>query len=181
LDYTTTFDITIIDPAGDLVITMDYYLSAQGLSGSTLFDELSTIINTGFVGVTYGEARYILDNTDRDPANSSKLILVYLGTSVSGVWDGGATWNREHVWPQSLLPDTADNSTVNTCSDLQNLKPANPAENTSRNNRYYDDVAVPGLSYEPASYRPVAPSRPVGKHGTTFNYRTRTGTRTTLT
>ncbi|MFA7075909.1 MAG: endonuclease, partial [Candidatus Izemoplasmatales bacterium] len=33
--------------------------------------------------------------------------------------------------------------------DLQNLKPANPSENSSRNNRYYDDISVGGVSYEP--------------------------------
>ncbi len=148
-DYTTTFDVNIADPIDGLVITMEYYFDAQGLSGSGLFDELQTIVNNGFQGVTYGEARYILDETDADPTNSNNLILVYLATSISNVWDYGVTWNREHVWPQSLLPGEAKNSVVNTCSDLQNLKPSNPSENSSRSNRYYDNVSVGGLSYEP--------------------------------
>jgi len=149
LDYTTTFTVTIVDP-GDIVnITLSYYLSAQSLSGSALFDELHTIINTGFQGVTYGQARYILDESDVDPSNENNLILIYLGTSINNDWDSGATWNREHVWPQSLLPDSASNETVNTASDLQNLKPADPGENSSRSNRYYANQTVAGLSYCP--------------------------------
>ena len=149
LDYTTTFTITIVDP-GDIVdITLSYYERADGLSGSALFDELHDIINSGFQGVTYGEARYILDESDADPTDSSKLILVYLGTSINNAWDGGLTWNREHVWPQYYLPDSASNETANVASDLQNLKPADPGENSSRSNRYYANESVTGLSYCP--------------------------------
>ena len=147
-EYTDTFIVTVLKST-DVDITMTYYLSAEGLSGNALFLELREIINDGFSGVTYGEARYILDETDADPNNASNVILVYLGTSVSGVWDYGVTWNREHVWPQSLLGAQADNNTVNVASDLQNLKPSNPSENSSRNNRYYDNVSIGGLSYEP--------------------------------
>jgi len=149
LELTTTFDITIVDPVGDLVIDMTYYTSAAGLSGTELFDELSDIVNTGFSGVDYDTAKAALAVSDRDPANSSNIILVYLGTSVSGTWDAGDTWDREHVWPQSLLGCSASPGTVNTCSDLQNLKPATPSENSSRSNRYYDNESVTGLSYEP--------------------------------
>ena len=147
-EYTDTFTITVIGKEG-FDITIEYYLNADGLSGDALFTELHTIINDGFAGVTYGEARYILDETDADPNNPSNVMLVYLGTSVSGNWDFGVTWNREHVWPQSLLGVKADNDIVNIASDLQNLKPANPSENSSRNNRYYDDISVGGVSYEP--------------------------------
>ncbi|MBU1093769.1 MAG: endonuclease [Firmicutes bacterium] len=125
-----------------------YYEGADGLSGTNLEAFLRTVVTTGFTGVTYGDARYILDETDADPTNSSKVILVYLGTSVSGAWDLGVTWNREHVWPQSLLGVDAVNSVVNVASDLQNLKPADPSENTSRSNDYFDETGLSG-SYEP--------------------------------
>jgi endonuclease I len=127
-----------------------YYDGTAGLSGADLEAALRIIVNNGFSGVTYGESRYILDETDADPANPGNLILVYLQTSVSGVWDDGNTWNREHVWPQSLLGATADNDTVNIASDLHNLKPADPSENSSRNNKFYDDITA-SVSYEPHS------------------------------
>jgi endonuclease I len=143
-----TVNITVIDTGNDY-LSMDlipYYDLAEGLYGDDLIDALNSIINTGFVGVTYGEARYILDETDQDPNNSNNLILVYLGTSVSGSWDSGITWNREHVWPQSLLGESADNGTVNMASDLYNLMPSDPGENSSRGNSPYSEL---GLGYEP--------------------------------
>lgn len=125
-----------------------YYEGAAGLMGTDLESFLRTTVSTGFIGINYGDARYILDDTDRDPNNPNNLILVYLGTSVSGVWDSGVTWNREHVWPQSLLGVSASNSQINVASDLHSLKPANPAENSRRSNRYFDDTGASG-SYEP--------------------------------
>jgi uncharacterized repeat protein (TIGR02543 family) len=125
-----------------------YYEGADGLTGSALDTFLRTITTTGFTGVNYGDARYILDETDRDPNNSNNLILIYLGTSVSAAWDGGVTWNREHVWPQSLLGVSVDNSTIGVGSDLQNLKPADPATNSSRSNKYFDNTTTAN-SYNP--------------------------------
>lgn len=139
LGLETTIPVTILDVDTNLNITMTYYLSAQGMTGTVLFDELHDIINTGFAGVDYGTARYALAYTDVDPNNSSKLILLYLGTSVAGAWDGGTTWNREHIFPQSLLGEAAENSTVNMASDLQNLKPSDPVVNSSRGNKIFND------------------------------------------
>ena len=146
---TETVNITIISEDTTDYLGMDlfaYYDDAVGLYGSSLMDALHIILNTGFSGVTYGDARYILDESDQDPNNASNLILVYLGTSINGNWDSGATWNREHVWPQSLLGVSADNGTVNSASDLYNLMPANPGENSSRGNSPYSEM---GLGYEP--------------------------------
>jgi len=118
-------------------IPSGYYDAAAGKSGQELKTALNSILNTNLTRVSYGDARYILAETDRDPNNSSNCILVYLGTSVSGNWDGGITWNREHVWPQSLLGVNVENQSINVGSDLHNLKPADPNENSSRGNKYY--------------------------------------------
>lgn len=141
--------ITVVSTDNADYLTMDlatYYDDAEGLYGNSLMDALHIIINTGFSGVTYGDARYILDDTDEDPNNASKLILVYLGTSVNESWDSGSTWNREHVWPQSLLGEDADNGTINSASDLYNLMPADPGMNSSRGNNPYSEM---GLGFEP--------------------------------
>jgi len=123
---------------------MPYYESAEGLSGSALLLELREIINQGFLNKTYGDARYILDETDADPTNSNNVILMYTGFSVSGSWDGGVTWNREHVWPQSLLGVSAETNSRNAASDLQNLKPANPLINSTRGNKYFGTTTAGG-------------------------------------
>ncbi|HAN00644.1 MAG TPA: hypothetical protein DCQ26_18780 [Marinilabiliales bacterium] len=119
-------------------IPTDYYKGTEGLTGTELETFLRNVINEGFQGISYGDARYILDETDADPNIEGNVVLVYLGISVSGVWDSGITWNREHVWPQSLLNTDVSNSTIGVGSDLHNLKPADPAENSSRSNDYFD-------------------------------------------
>ena len=124
-----------------------YYSGATGLEGDYLITYLYNTIHDGFHGVTYGDARYNLDDTDRDPNNGNNVILVYLADSVSGVWDSGNTWNREHVWPQSTLGSSADNSTVNPASDLHNLKPADPGENSSRSNKWFGEPPSTNNSY----------------------------------
>jgi endonuclease I len=135
---TSEFDLkAIFQEDNDSYVYTGYYQGAAGLYDDDLIAFLHQISNESFSGVTYGDARYILDNTDADPSNPGNVILVYLGTSVSGVWDGGITWNREHVWPQSFLGVSASNGTVNAASDLQNLKPSDQAENSSRSNKYY--------------------------------------------
>ena len=141
--YVVMRDATLLDT--DL---STYYDSAEGLYGTDLLLALRTIINTGIFRTSYDEDRYILDETDRDPNNSSNVILVYLGTSVSGVWDAGVTWNREHVWPQSLLGEDVSGSDRNSASDLHNLKPADPGTNSSRSNKYYDNTTTT-VSYAP--------------------------------
>lgn len=125
-----------------------YYAGADGLEGQHLVLFLNELLNETYQGVDYGDARYMLDDTDRDPNQPGNLILVYLGTSVSGSWDSGNTWNREHVWPQSFLGVSADNSTVNAASDLHNLKPSDPSENSSRSNKYYGNTTN-SQTYEP--------------------------------
>jgi endonuclease I len=95
---------------------------------------------------SYDDVRYMLDDTDKDPNNPNNVILVYLGTSVDSTWDFGATWNREHVWPQSLLG--VDAGGTNAASDLHNLKPADPNTNSSRGNKYFDNTTT-AESYAP--------------------------------
>ncbi len=114
----------------------DYYASLSGVTDSQLKFELRTLISVMNLK-TYDDAKYILDDADRDPNNASNLILVYNRASVSGAWDGGTTWNREHVWPQSKLGASASPSVANIASDLQNLKPANPVINSNRGNLPY--------------------------------------------
>ncbi|MBN2696532.1 MAG: endonuclease [Bacilli bacterium] len=141
--YQTTFTIMVLPNSTGLYITMPYYESAEGLMGEVLVLELNEILNQGFISHSYSSASYKLDETDEDPAIPGNVILVYSGYSVSGVWDAGATWNKEHVWPQSLLGDDAE-----MVADIHNLKPANPSFNQDRSNKYYSESSTL-VSYEP--------------------------------
>ncbi len=144
-DFSTIIESDLILNAifkiqGDPYTYTGYYQGAEGLYGDALVTFLNHLLNSTYDGVDYGEARYILDDTDQDQNNLGNVILVYLGTSVSGVWDYGNTWNREHVWPQSFLGVSADNDVINKASDLHNLKPSDPATNSSRSNKYYGNI-----------------------------------------
>jgi endonuclease I len=140
--------------AGPYDPPVGYYNSATG-QGATLKSQLGTLMTFGPDGVlfggddhiqrTYGAFRFASVLFDTDPNNASNIILVYNEASVSGTWDSGATWNREHVWPQSLQPGSASNSTTGNLGDHFALKPANPGINSSRGNKPFGNLNSSGL------------------------------------
>jgi endonuclease I len=115
-----------------------YYNSATG-TGAALKSQLRAITakdyftpgSTSQRVVSYSSAPEAFVVIDRDPNNSSNLVLVYTGASVSNVWDTvNLPWNREHTWPDSLGlggggPDY---------SDLHQLRPCNTQVNNNRGN-----------------------------------------------
>lgn len=115
-----------------------YYDSATG-TGAALKAQLNSIID-GHSFFSYGDARTILQDTDVDPNDSDRMLLVYNrvsldvssinpGGSIPG-WDSGNSWNREHTWPRSLgVGSSGDDN-----SDLHMLRPSNPFVNNSRGN-----------------------------------------------
>lgn len=118
-------DITLYAKWEELELS-SYYMAVNNLEGNSLFLGLRSIISS-LRNRSYDDARYILQTSDRDPLNYNNVITVYKRTSVKGTWDGGTTWNREHVWPQSKLNGASK-------SDLHNLKPSDPRVNSSRGN-----------------------------------------------
>ncbi len=123
-------------------IPVGYYDSAAGLSGSGLKTALNTIIK-GHTEKFYGDARYILDEADADPSISGNVRVIYSDHSVSGVWDSGVTWNREHVWSSSRGIGSVDNNTLGAGSDLHHLRACIPDINSARNNRWFDYGTFP--------------------------------------
>jgi endonuclease I len=134
-----------------------YYASIQGVSDAnlktTLTSTLRSILNVSNLlpsNVNYGNARTAIPQFDKDPNNSNNVILVYSQTSVTGFWDGGDTWNREHVFPQSLMGVDTDNNDRHKGADYHNLKPESPSVNSSRGNKYFAETTTT------ASYAPPA-------------------------
>lgn len=122
-----------------------YYYNANGKNGNELKIALRGIISSNIKHVeTYGELRYDIPLSDADPNKKGNIILLYTGLSVSAAWDGGNTWNREHVWPQSL----GWFSTSDAGADLHHIRPTNPSENSSRGNKKYGTSTSSGY-YEP--------------------------------
>jgi endonuclease I len=149
-----------------------YYNAATG-TGFALRTNLHNIISPATNGIddakfhqrTYGDARYAMGTGDAvnagipggvefiDPNNAANILLVYNDASITGKWDAGTTWNREHVWPKSLLNLTSSdvsNSYSGVASDAFELMPSNPGINSSRSNNgygYYINNTTPGPTY----------------------------------
>ena len=132
-----------------------YYQALQGVNDAQLKPTLTTILRSILTTsallpatTTYGDARYDLAQSDVDPNNPNKIILVYSRQSVSSTWDAGSTWNREHVFPQSLLDVDTSNTSRHKGADYHNLKPESPSVNTSRGNKYFAETTTT-TSYAP--------------------------------
>lgn len=127
--------------AADYDPPANYYSAATG-TGDTLRSQLHGIISTGTSTRTYDQLRTDLQVTDVDPNNSARIMLVYnnrqsvlkpTGGSIPG-WDMGATWNREHSWPQSR---GVDGTGTPDGSDMHHLFPCDEDENNRRGNRNF--------------------------------------------
>ena len=128
-----------------------YYDSATG-TGTTLKSQLNAIMTTGHIQQTYGSFRYQAADYDEDPNNPSNILLVYNRQSVPSGWDSGATWNREHVWPQSRQPGSASNSSTGNLGDPFALRPCNPSINGSRGNMPFGNYDTTGSYRSLGSY-----------------------------
>ena len=130
---------TSLSSAAKAYYTGSYtYSKLSAMSSSTLKSSLKTLMtNTQKKVTTYNELRTYTKYSDANPSSSGKILLWYTGDSVTGTWDSGKTWNREHVWPQSLGTFT----TSNAGSDLHHLRPADPVVNSTRGNKPYGEVS----------------------------------------
>ena len=78
-----------------------YYSTANQMTANTLLLELRSIINEDITRRSYDEVRYDLETVDLMLNSTTQLYGVYDNALLNATWDGGATWNREHVWPNS--------------------------------------------------------------------------------
>ena len=110
-----------------------YYDSAEGLSGTALKNALHAIIKNHTV-ISYTATENALKDIDEDPNNSNNVLLHYKGVSVPKS-SFGTTWNREHLWPQSLGADVSPQK-----SDLHHIFAEDESLNSSRGNSVFDNV-----------------------------------------
>lgn len=116
-----------------------YYESINGLTGISLLLELRNIISN-MTKISYGDVRYALIETDKMVDDPTHVLGIYDHAPLPAYWDGGNTFNREHVWPNSRLGvKRVDNSNKNIASDLHNLRAVLENTNSSRGNRFYDN------------------------------------------
>ncbi len=106
------------------------YTKLSALSGSSLRTKLRSLITSDRSTVGYDGLRTYFPHTDAYYANRSKLVLFYCNGIASGTWDSGKTWNREHMWPDSLGGSAVE-------GDLHSMRPTDPRLNSTRNNNLY--------------------------------------------
>ena len=77
-----------------------------------------------------------LQSADEDPTNSNNMVYLYTRDSVKK--NAASSWNREHVWPQSLSNGCWGESKGGT--DVLHIRPTYNSTNSSRSNDKYCDV-----------------------------------------
>ena len=86
----------------------------------------------------------ILQSADQDPTNSANMIYLYTRDSVKK--NAASSWNREHVWPQSLSgtnPTTHQDNwgTDKAGTDLLHIRPTYESTNSKRGNKKYGYIS----------------------------------------
>ncbi len=128
------------------------YANLMTQTGTTLFGSLNTLMgNTNNIAgssFSYAALRNQYINVDRDLNDATKIISYYNGQQLSGTWDSGATWNREHTWPQSKFEgtQTTDGTSIPIGYDMQSVRPASTSVNSDRGNTAYGEG---GSYYDP--------------------------------
>ena len=120
------------------------YSSLSTKTGDTLRTTLRTKIDSNRETVGYDGLKTYFAYTDCYQGDSSKLMLFYSSHTTTSSWDSAATWNREHMWPDSLGGSTVQ-------GDLHAMRPTDPTANSSRGNSKYANVR----ELYPSSYKTV--------------------------
>ncbi len=101
---------------------------------SSLYSSLkSMMISEHSYQTSYNATRDLYKYTDCVSNNYSKISSFYSGKQLSGTWDSGSTWNREHTWPNSKGLGGNDEN------DIMMLRPTWVSENSSRGNTAYGE------------------------------------------
>ena len=108
--------------------------SADATTSSELYLALRDLmVNNHSKVTTYNETRPLYAFTDCQNSDTSSISSFYSGKAIGPVWDAGATWNREHTWPDSKGLEGRDED------DIMMLRPTASNENSARGNKAYGE------------------------------------------
>ena len=136
----------------------EYYSAITATSGDALLGQIHDLITTTHTKYTsYDDCRTssIVILTDKGSA-ADTIMEFYTQEDIAAPWGSGAngTWNREHVWCQSLsngLWTNVNNSTRSGGTDLHHIRPSEVQLNATRGNNKYGEVT----DGTPAYYKSV--------------------------
>ena len=101
---------------------------------SDLYKSLQSTMKTKHTYVIgYQTTRWLYCFTDCQRNDYEEITSFYSGATLSGTWDSGATWNREHTWPNSKGLGGSDED------DIMMLRPTATSENSDRDNLAYGE------------------------------------------
>lgn len=124
----------------DYAFADNYYSSITATSGTKLLGQLHDLITTTHQTYTsYGDCKNESYIVKTDGGSSSSYVMeFYSHSDISATWQNGRTWNREHVWCQSLSNSLWGESGGG--SDLHHIRPAENRLNSTRSNNKYGEV-----------------------------------------
>lgn len=119
----------------------DYYAEITAEGGNELLGQLHDLITVTHTHyTTYPDCKNPDYVRRTDPGPNGELAEFYTQAELSSVWEKGirGTWNREHVWCQSLSNGLWGESGGG--SDLLHIRPTESSINSTRQNMKYGEV-----------------------------------------
>ena len=119
----------------DVLSTYSGGTSTSTAPNSALYSALKKLMaDNHSYQTSYDATKELYRYTDCQNSGGS-ISCFYTGKSIGPGWDGGATWNREHTWPNSKGLAGADEN------DIMMLRPTDSNTNSSRGNKAYGESA----------------------------------------
>ena len=107
--------------------------TVSSVPSSELYIKLKALMTDNHTYInTYADTKEYFASTDCE-GEGKVISSFYSGTSIGPEWDSGATWNREHTWPDSKGLDGSDEN------DIMMLRPTVSNENSARGNKAYGE------------------------------------------
>lgn len=122
------------------------FTASDGMDGNLRKALTTKIYPSGFYTYSGSGSTYlstILQYADEDPTNSNNMVYLYTRNSVTK--NAASSWNREHVWCQSLSNDNW--GTTKGGTDILHIRPVYDSVNSSRGNKPYADLNHSGAKY----------------------------------
>ena len=123
-----------------VVSELDGGSSVSDAPSSALYSALQSMMKTEHKKInSYGETGYLFGYTDCERNDTATISSFYSAKNFNNKWDQGATWNREHTWPNSKSLDGKKDG--DDSNDLMMLRPTLSGENSNRKNTAYGESA----------------------------------------
>lgn len=128
------------DTSYDELATMAGSSDITLVDTSALYSALNLLMKNAHKKTnSYEDTKTLMAFTDiqSNGIPSNKISALYSGGEVGPEWDSGATWNREHTWPNSKGGSSgSDGGGVNEV-DIMMIRPETASNNSSRGNKAY--------------------------------------------